>query len=135
MRRTYSKFNNSKIQEKCWHTWWCYHIYTNFSFLVYITAIDVNDTLAMGDFIELWKHRSQPLCCACRDNDGWVGNQCTLLQYKWYYEAFSGWYCFQILIVLMLHHCCSSFYLTIKHTCVYVISLYKQVKCIYNEDS
>ena len=31
MRRTYSKFNNSKIQEKCWHTWWCYHIYTTFT--------------------------------------------------------------------------------------------------------
>ena len=40
------------------------------NFLVYITAIDVNDTLTMGDFIELRKHRSQPLCCACRDNDG-----------------------------------------------------------------
>ena len=113
MRRAYSKFNNSKIQEKCWHTWWCYHIFTTFSFLVYITAIDVNDTLAIGDFIELWKHRSQALCCACRDNDGWVGNQCTLLQYKWYYEAFSEWYCFQnpyrtdvapLLLLILFNH-------------------------------
>ena len=108
-----SKLTKSKIQQKCWHTWWCYHIFTTFSFLVYITAIDVNDTLAIGDFIELWKHRSHPLCCACRDNDGWVGNQCTLLQYKWYYEAFSEWYCFQnpyrtdvapLLLLILFNH-------------------------------